>query len=35
MTHRANEEAMQRAIRGLEALDVVAKVGNMVRVEEW
>ena len=35
MTHRANEEAMQRAIRGLESLDVVAKVGNMVRVEEW
>ncbi len=35
MTHRANEEAMQQAIRELEALDTVAEVGNMVRVEEW
>ncbi len=35
MTHRANEAAMQSAICGLEALDSVAEVGNMVRVEEW
>ncbi len=35
MTHRANESDMQRAIRELEALDTVAEVGNMVRVEEW
>ena len=35
MTHRANEAAMQNAIRDLEALETVAEVGNMVRVEEW
>ena len=35
MTHRANESDMQRAIRELEALEAVAEVGNMVRVEEW
>jgi homoserine dehydrogenase len=35
MTHRANESDMQQAIRELEALETVAKVGNMVRVEEW
>ena len=35
MTHRANESDMQQAIRELEALDTVAEVGNMVRVEEW
>ena len=35
MTHRANESDMQNAIRELEALEVVAEVGNMVRVEEW
>ena len=35
MTHRANESDMQQAIRELEALEAVAKVGNMVRVEEW
>ncbi len=35
MTHRANEEAMQSAVRELESLDTVAEVGNLVRVEEW
>ena len=35
MTHRANESDMQQAIRELEALETVAEVGNMVRVEEW
>ena len=35
MTHRAAEKDMQQAIRELEALDTVAEVGNMVRVEEW
>ena len=35
MTHRANESDMQQAIQELEALDTVAEVGNMVRVEEW
>ena len=35
MTHRANEAAMQDAIRELESLESVAEVGNMVRVEEW
>ena len=35
MTHRAREAAMQPALRRLEELDVVAAVGNMVRVEEW
>ena len=35
MTHRANESDMQQAIRELEALDTVAEVGNLVRVEEW
>ena len=35
MTHRANESDVQQAIRELEALETVAEVGNMVRVEEW
>ncbi len=35
MTHRAREESMQQALRMLEDLEVVAAVGNMVRVEEW
>ena len=35
MTHRANEAAMQQAILELEALDTVAEVGNLIRVEEW
>ena len=35
MTHRANEAAMQQAILELEALETVAEVGNLVRVEEW
>ena len=35
MTHRAREESMQLALRMLEDLEVVAAVGNMVRVEEW
>ena len=35
MTHRANESDVQNAIRELEALETVAEVGNMVRVEEW
>ena len=35
MTHRASEAAMQKAIQRLNALDVVAEVGNMLRVEEW
>ena len=35
MTHRAREASMQQALRMLEDLDVVAAVGNMVRVEEW
>lgn len=35
MTHAANEAAMQRAIIGLRALDTVAEIGNLIRVEEW
>ena len=35
MTHRAREKSMQLALRMLEDLEVVAAVGNMVRVEEW
>ena len=35
MTHRANEAAMQQAIVELEALETVAEVGNLIRVEEW
>jgi homoserine dehydrogenase len=35
MTHRANEAAVQNAIRLLEGLDVVNEIGNVVRVEEW
>ena len=35
MTHRANEASMQQAILELEALDTVAEVGNLIRVEEW
>ena len=35
MTHAANEAAMQRAIVGLRALDTVAEIGNLIRVEEW
>jgi homoserine dehydrogenase len=35
MTHRASEGSMQEAIQRLNALDVVAEVGNMIRVEEW
>ena len=35
MTHRAREDAMQRALGLLAELPVVHEVGNMVRVEEW
>ena len=35
MTHAANEAAMQRAIVGLRALETVAEIGNLIRVEEW
>ena len=35
MTHRANEEAMQQAIREFESLETVVEVGNVIRVEEW
>ena len=35
MTHRANEAEMQQAIVELEALETVAEVGNLIRVEEW
>tara|TARA_Y100000031_G_scaffold153649_1_gene199395 strand:- start:29 stop:1354 length:1326 start_codon:yes stop_codon:yes gene_type:complete len=35
MTHLSSEAAMQTAIERLEALDVVADVGNVIRVEEW
>ena len=35
MTHRAREDAMQRALGLLGELPVVHEVGNMVRVEEW
>jgi homoserine dehydrogenase len=35
MTHLSSESAMQTAISQLEALDVVAEVGNVIRVEEW
>lgn len=35
MTHRANEAAMQQAIVELEALETVAEIGNLIRVEEW
>ena len=35
MTHVANEAAMQRAIVGLRALETVAGIGNLIRVEEW
>ena len=35
MTRLANEASMQRAIVGLRALDTVADIGNLIRVEEW
>jgi homoserine dehydrogenase len=35
MTHRASEAAVQSAIEQLLKLDVVAEIGNMLRVEEW
>ena len=35
MTHIANEDSMQQALRLLESLDVVHEVGNIVRVEDW
>ena len=35
MTHEARESSVQQALKGLQALDVVDEIGNMVRVEEW
>ena len=35
MTHRAQEGAMQQAIKQLSNLDVVNEVGSLIRVEEW
>ena len=34
MTHRATERSMQLAIKDITNLDVVARVGNMIRVAE-
>lgn len=34
MTHEAREESMQRALAAVAELDVVAEIGNFVRVEE-
>lgn len=33
-THRAREQAVQEAVRNLEALDVVHEVANLVRIED-
>ena len=35
MLHPSDESAMNEAVKRLESLDVVAEVGNMIRVEEW
>ena len=35
MLHPSGESAMLEAVKRLESLDVVAEVGNMIRVEEW
>jgi homoserine dehydrogenase len=35
MTHRAREASMQQAMQRLQLLEVVQKIGNLVRVEEW
>ena len=35
MLHPSGESAMRQAVERLESLDVVAEVGNMIRVEEW
>ena len=35
MLHPSDESAMRQAVARLESLDVVAEVGNMIRVEEW
>ena len=34
-THRANEAAVQEAMRQVGDLEVVSEVGNVLRVEEW
>jgi hypothetical protein len=33
MTHEAQEEAVQQALREMERLPVVAEIGNFLRVE--
>ena len=35
MTHIAKEASMQQALQLLRDLEVIAEIGNMVRVEEW
>ena len=35
MTHRANEAAVQNALKLISDLDVVNEIGNLIRVEEW
>ena len=34
MTHKAKEEAMQKAVQLLEHLEVVNELGNLIRVED-
>ena len=35
MTHNAKEASMQQALKGLQGLEVVEEIGNLIRVEEW
>ena len=34
MTHRATERSVQSALKDIRDLDVVARIGNMIRVSE-
>ena len=35
MTHMANEDAVQRAVKAIGSLSVVSEIGNLIRVEDW
>ena len=35
MTHRANEDAVQTALKQIDKMDVVNEIGSVIRVEEW
>jgi homoserine dehydrogenase len=35
MTHKANEDAVQRAVKSIDELQAVRGIGNLIRVEDW